>query len=421
MNRLRPAALRLAATLLVLLLARPALADGDDAPRQRRFGNVVYTLPAGWQVRGGRTYENVRPSDWSDRGDDGGDDFYPDLYFLPGDPFSGGTDALKAWAADKLKSAAPLDDDQIVEVGDAWVDPHNITGPRLLIGTALIRQKPDENGEGRPEAALPFVALRAGGRADLLCAVLDPRHADKPHLDAALKAMGDLLEGAAFVSTGAKPLEPPATPGGYDGVYWGTWLRQGFGMDFMMTLDAVHERFTLFADGTFADGLAPGGPFAFDYAAATMTHTDSVGTYALGTDDDGKPALVLSYADGRTDHIAVDDDGDLRYGQAYLSRVGLPPDGWTFEGSRSYQYYVATGSAMAGNAGGASGGGTTTFHPDGTAASDGWHGFTMSGEVGDTRTSAAGYNEKPTAVGRYASRAARSPSPTPPARRRRGT
>ena len=407
----RPA-LRLAAIALALVLARPALgeSDRDAGPRQRRTGNVVYTLPAGWETRDGSNdaevpFHNARPADWMERDDHGGDGFYPDLYFLPGAPFRGDTEALKAWAAERIKSGADVDADEVVVVGDDWVDPKVTSGPRLLIGSAVVRSKDDRTGEptGGVREALPFAVVRAGSRADLVYAEVDDDHLDKAHLGEAVTAMAELLADAKFLSLGATPLEPAPTPGDYDGYYWGTYLTQNFGMDMMMTMSVVHVSYALFPDGTFTRDLPPGGMTRFDYADAVLTHTPDVGTYRRGTDADGEPVVELHYASGETDALSVEEGGGLRDDQAYLSAVGLPPDGWTFEGSRSYTYYAAFGSQMMGNGGSASGGGTTTFHPDGTATSDGWHGVSATyGGGGDVTTSVAGHGEKATQVGRYA-------------------
>ena len=412
----RPRAL-LAALLCAaaLLPARPARAgDDDDKPRPRRAGNVVYVLPAGWESsdgrnRAGEPHHNLRPSDHPDRPDaeGGGAAFYPDLYLLPGAPLTGGADALKAWAADRITTGADVGEGETVKVlPDKWVDANNPAGPRVIFGLAATT-RPGDDGVTR---VLPFVALKVAGRAELAYADVSRRDAglagdgSPDRQPDAVEALAALVDSMTFLNLGAAPLEPPPAPGHLDGVYRGSELFWTVGMNAQMVATVTHPTKTFFADGTFADGLPPGGLNGFDYAAASMAHTADVGTYRRSADPEGRPTVVLSYASGETQTLTAGDEtlpDAVIDGATVLTPVGVAPDGWTFDGRRSTGFTMTSGFAGSGTFSAVSGGSSVTFRADGTAESDRWSSFTSTTTTGDATVGAAGADEAPTTKATY--------------------
>ena len=307
--------------------------------------------------------------------------------------------------------AAVPEGETVKVIEDKWIDAKNATGPRTLFGLAATTRD-DGNGGTEIARVLPFIALRAGGRAELAYADVAREHAGlvgetgENHQPEAVEALAALVDSATFVGLGAEPLEPPPVPGDLDGVYRGTSIFWTVGMNAQMVADVTHPTITFFADGTFADGLPPGGLNGFDYADAAMSHTDEVGTYRRSTNANGGPTVELHFASGEVEEYAGS-DGSLpgavtRPDGTILVPVGVAPDGWTFDGERSTSFVQTTGFAGSGTFSAVSGGSSIRFRKDGTAESDRWSAFSSNTETGDARTGAAGANESPVAPARYA-------------------
>ena len=185
--------------------------------------------------------------------------------------------------------------------------------------------------DGDPDRLIGLIALRNGGRAELLAA-----EAETPEgLKAGMADLAAVAEDARFVSAGAAPLEPPAAPGPLAGIWGGshTTLGNELGADLTLQLVSRTEsrRYTFYPSGHFAAGVSDGvgGVGAFVYDDAVARRTDDVGTYRVGPE-----AVALSYASGRTAELAR--QGELlRDGPVLLAPLRIPPDGFTFDGTTS--------------------------------------------------------------------------------------
>ena len=360
----KPHPTRLWSALLVACVAVPAWAG-----ELRRAGNVVFTPPAGWEVADLEVGPDdlpmavLRPDDWLDLDD-------PISIHLPyGEPFSGMTDALRAWGDGRLRKHLDLDDDERYEPL-AWQDANNVAGPRLLLGGGKVVDADD----GDLEEIIVAVLLRAGSRADVAFVEVDagPSETLEARIRAHTAKLLEIVGGFAFVSAGATPpLSGPPVPGAYDGYYWGNYIMWMTGMDGMMDSQLVDRSYTLRPDGTFYDGLPPGGLAAFDYDRLAMEHTDSVGHYVRGKDADGEDALVLRYASGEVDTLDITEGGGLRDGQAYLHQARVPADGFTFAGTRSYLNHTGLAAGIGGSAS-VTTANSVTFRPDGTFGREGF-------------------------------------------------
>jgi hypothetical protein len=334
--------------LLAWLVASPALA-GDSA-EPRRFGNVIFQLPAGWDTWVHNEGEADVPVARLQNDDDDADD--PDVLIALGEPFSGDTAALQAWAAKRLNDYCDADE-RFEPAG--WKAMHNPTGARILIGGGRIV----DAGDGDLEELVVAAVFRAGDRAELIFVRLPRREAEVQAARASTLLSGH-VESLAFVSLGAKPLLGAPTPGPYEGLWWGSRLdlvpEIGGGLSTRMS----HATYTFRRDGTFYDGIPPGGIHDFDPAALAMTHTQDVGHYHVVGD-----IVQLRYASGETDELDITDSGGLQDGGRLMFRVRVPPDGFRFAGARYTVRYTPLAAGI-GESAGVSSSSTMRFARDGT-------------------------------------------------------
>jgi hypothetical protein len=168
-----------------------------------------------------------------------------------------------------------------------------------------------------------------------------------------------MIEGARYVSEGAKPLLPPPEPGPLQGLYWGYSTFWMMGLDGMMSLQLDHQFLVFWPDGRFYEGSPPQGLSAFDPGPAQGIGDMSWGNYRI----DG-PALRLAYASGEMSDLTLNGESLVR-GDATLYPVAPLADGTKVNGSLSTFFYsgFTPGSGLEG---GVSASSYTLFNPDGT-------------------------------------------------------
>ena len=326
--------------MLALLFALPAAAE------TRQHGNVIFDLPEGWRI--GKVRQDGTQVIWSDLPDDACQTCA--IYIATGDA---GTVALDAYlTAQTLRFAEPAEaGPQVEPMASEMVNIHGRPG-------GMQGQKVD----GKLQI---LIAVQLFGRMELIgfeTPGSDPDTATE-NLRIFERDVMPMIEGARFVSEGAKALMPAPQPGARQGVYWGTSTWWSLGLDGMMQMQIDHRWLTFWPDGLFYDGTPPAGIGAFDRASALARGDMSWGSYR---EAGGK--LVLSFASGEVQELAVTDAG-LETGGNTLWLIEPLPDGTKINGSISTMFYSGF-SPGSGVSGGASASSLTEFHPDGSWTRD---------------------------------------------------
>lgn len=321
---------------LIASLAAPLAAE------TRQHGNVVFDIPAGWQL--GATQEDGTLILWSDLPDDECE--FCRIFITPGTRTTGRADT---WVETQTRRFIDEDDTPAI--------------------TTLV--KPEiTNLKGRPAAMLGqkvdsdlqiLFAIQLFGRMELIgfeASAYD--EADVAEGMAVFQRdVAPMVESARFVSEGAKPLLPTPGPGPLTGLYWGYSTYWSMGLDGMMSMQLDHHFLVFWPDGRFYDGTPPQGLSAFDPAPQLDRGDMSWGSYRVEGD-----SLTLSYASGETADLALNGDS-LVLGEATLYPVEPLPDGTRIDGSLSTFFYsgFTPGSGLEG---GVSASNYTVFNPDGS-------------------------------------------------------
>ena len=161
-----------------------------------------------------------------------------------------------------------------------------------------------------------------------------------------------------FVSEGAEPLLPAAEPGEVEGVFRGYAMRVAVGAGGMGTLAPSYRTIVFWRDGHFYDGTPPDGLRPIDGDALILSGDPDFGTYREGRRD-----LTLTFADGRVETAARQDDGWL-LGDRDLQPVTPLEDGARIDGTISQMQFggFTVGSGISGGLAASS---VTRFTQDG--------------------------------------------------------
>ena len=355
--------LRFAACAVIAFAAFLSAVPPADAGERRRAGNIVFTLPDGWEAaeleRGpdDRPVTVLRPEDWIH------DDDAVSIWLPRGAPRPDGEDALRAWATEAIAASLDLDDDERLDT-TSWNQPGEAGPNAPLLGLLYVTDTDDD----RRKSAVVAVLIPAGDRVEVAYVTVRNRGDTAEIRDALQRSATTLLSTVAefaFISTGAAPLLPPPQPGLLDGVWWGVGLIWLPGLDGVMTSRLQEYIYVFRPDGRFFDGIPPGGADTMDDPEVALRHTGDMGQYEVRGD-----TLLLRYASGERDEIDID-GALLRDGQAVIRQVRVPADGFRFAASRDYIQHTGL-SAGIGESASVSSANTITFRPDGTFGRDGF-------------------------------------------------
>lgn len=329
-------------TAIAGLLAQPATVLAPLTPGQHQFGNVVFTLPEGWNL--GRDTGGIQVIT-SDLPDDLCGYCY--IYVSAGFPAGGSlTDFLIAHQS------------QFADDADAAASVELMSPPDLLAFS------------GHPAAMMGItigsdfqvlVAYDLGDRYELLA--FEGYGYDQDALNEGIgvfsESVSPMFDSLQFVSAGGQSLLPAPMPGSLSGMYWGTSLEQSFGLDMMIRYDLAQHRFFFWPDGQFYDGSPPMGLLPLDRMRLLSTADPDFGVYR----QQGSQVL-LTYATGKTLTLTMS-GADLTYDDLTLSLTPLLADGSRFSGTISSFYYSGF-TPGAGVEGGVSFWSETTFYQDGS-------------------------------------------------------
>jgi hypothetical protein len=203
---------------LATCLALPVAAE------TRQHGNVIFDIPAGWKL--GATQDDGTLILWSDLPNDECE--YCRIYITPGFRATGRADT---WARTQTRRFIDLDETPEIT---PLVQPEvmNLKGrPAAMLG-----QKVDSDLQ-------ILFAIQLFGRMELIG--FEASAYDEADLTEGMtvfqRDVVPMIEGARYVSEGAKPLLPPPEPGPLQGLYWGYSTFWMMGLDGMMSLQLDHQ------------------------------------------------------------------------------------------------------------------------------------------------------------------------------------
>ncbi|MFZ1467707.1 MAG: hypothetical protein WAT09_01890 [Paracoccaceae bacterium] len=319
------------------LLALPNVVTAET----HQHGNLIFDIPVGWTA--GAVHDDGSLTLYSDLPND--ECAYCYIYIATGDA---GTVPMDIYLnAQTLRFVEP-DGDKAPQVQPMASEMVNISGrPGGLQGQTV---------DGHLQI---LVAVQLSGRMELIG--FETSASDETETTADLRIFErdvmPLIEGARYVSEGAKALLPEPQPGSRIGVYWGASTWWTLGLDGMMQMQIDHRWLTFWPDGLFYDGTPPAGTSEFDTPAALAKGDMSWGSYR---EEDGK--LILSFASGEIEELAVEGDG-LGSASNVLWPIDPLADGTRINGSISTMFFSGF-SPGSGVSGGVSSSSVTEFHPD---------------------------------------------------------
>jgi hypothetical protein len=343
-------------TLAFLVAAGPAFAD----PIQH--GNVIVDLPPGWS--GGAVGDDGTLTLLSDLPDDLCEFCY--AYIATGSALGTRPDHFLATQVIRF-----IDDDETP-------DRSIVQGPKAI------------TAGGHPAA---LMAQRVGGDMQILFAIQLAGRVELMAFEGPAEDPGDaastlgvfqhdiapMFENARFISEGAEPLFPPATPGPLGGSYWGFSTGWTIGLDGQMQMTLNHTFLTFWPDGHFYDGTPPDGTRTLDPAALLARADPHWGSYAVAGN-----AVTLAFADGSRRKLTVAGQGLDDNGTA-LQRIDLIGDGARVAGI--IDAFNFTGfTPGTGVSGGVATQSSLVLDTDGTWARSGWAGATGTFESGGDLT-----------------------------------
>ena len=305
----------------------------------RQFGNVIFPTVPGWSDPGGDGHVSMS----SDLPDDRCE--FCRIMVGPGETARG---SLTSW---------------LTRNRYAFIDEDDREGFDIL-------QPAEASTLGAREAAM--MAMSDGSEMQFLIAIrAGPEFAltgfraysSEPELvEDNLKVMtGTFLAWLSllrFRSEGAPSLLPAPSPGGMDGLWWGTRTDTTLGMDMMMRMDTSHRRIMFWPDGTFFEGTPPQGTARPDRAALDKALLTEWGNYT----EQGN-TITLTFNDGHSE--VLERNGESWSGWGYdMFQVTPLADGARLDGSISWMYYSGFAPAS-GVSGGVSSSSLTVFYPDG--------------------------------------------------------
>ena len=220
------------------------------APDRTRWGNLVFTLPAGTEPDGDRMGRDELPVIHLDDGDDA----TPDLRLLGG---AGGADAASEAAAAawvERRAAGLTEGDWTAETATPMQWHTRADG--VTAGLARFRVL---DGRGRVRAFFNVVAVldAAAARVDAVALPVAAEDvSERPGVvQEALGRMAAFLDGCELATRGATTL-PPARRGPLDGYHWGSSMRTSAVYGGGINTHFTYRRFTFFLNGRFMMRLA---------------------------------------------------------------------------------------------------------------------------------------------------------------------
>ena len=305
----------------------------------RQFGNVIFPTVPGWSDPGGDGHVSMS----SDLPDDRCE--FCRIMVGPGETARG---SLTSW---------------LTRNRYAFIDEDDREGFDIL-------QPAEASTLGAREAAM--MAMSDGSEMQFLIAIRAGSefaltgfraYSSEPELvEDNLKVMtGTFLPWLSllrFRSEGAPSLLPAPSPGGMDGLWWGTRTDTTLGMDMMMRMDTSHRRIMFWPDGTFFEGTPPQGTARPDRAALDKALLTEWGNYT----EQGN-TITLTFNDGHSE--VLERNGESWSGWGYdMFQVTPLADGARLDGSISWMYYSGF-TPGSGVSGGVSSSSLTVFYPDG--------------------------------------------------------
>ncbi|MFK7959098.1 MAG: hypothetical protein AB8G96_01110 [Phycisphaerales bacterium] len=333
-----------------------APADATGRPL-RQWGNLIFPLPLGWEMRVDDGVAELRPEDWTDL------DSYLEILILPGAERSGDVAGLRAWAAGQVRAYVQREEESHTAEMMAWRPTVTPAGKAVQLAAAAVR---DDDGD--LEDVLVMAAFQRGGRADVIVAI-PSRTEDVAQHSRTFESFVATIESAA---ERGRPLVGAPVGGPLRGMYWGTRIAYGMNFDATMRMDVVHHMYVFWPDGRFSEDVPPEGINQFDAVALADTHGHMLGNYYVRGD-----AVILHYATGEVETLEIDGDV-LVDGRARMHVTQLAPDGYALVGKRQWLYY----SGFAAMEGGIGAGGTVAFRADGTFTNSRWSGASGSFDSG---------------------------------------
>ncbi len=318
---------------VVMMTATAALAE------MRQFGNVIFPTVPGWSDPGGDGHVAMR-SELPD-----GRCEFCRIMVGPGEVARG---SLTSWLI--RNRLAFVDEDErkdfkVVQEAKA---------------TTLDSREAAMMAVGDGSEVQFLVAIRAG--AEFALTGFAAPSGDAGEARANLEYVGSTympwLSLLRFRSEGAPSLLPAPSPGGMNGLWWGSRVDTSLGMDMMMRMDTSFRRIMFWPDGTFYEGTPPQGTAAPNRAALEKARLTGWGNYARRDQ-----TIVLSFIDGHGE--VLERNGAAWSGWGYdLYPVTPLADGSRLDGSISSAYYSGF-SPGSGVSGGVSSASQTIFRPDG--------------------------------------------------------
>ena len=317
------------------MVATPASAE------LRQFSNVIFPTVPGWSDPGGDDYVSMS----SDLPDDRCE--FCRIMVGPGEAARG---SLTNWLTDHRF---------------AFVDEDEREGFEIM-------QPAEASNLGSREAAMMaikdgseiqfLIAIRAGSEFALTGFRAYNGSSEPEQIEDNLNVMTSTylpwLALLRFRSEGAPSLLPPPSPGGMNGLWWGSRTDTSLGMDMMMRTDISHRRIMFWPNGTFYEGTPPQGTAIPDRAALEKALLTEWGNYSEQGD-----TVVLNFIDGNSEKL--ERSGESLSGWGYeMYQVTPLADGTRLDGGISWMYYSGF-VPNSGVAGGVSASSYTTFFPDG--------------------------------------------------------
>jgi hypothetical protein len=322
----------------LLMLSLPMSAE------TRQHGNIIYDVPSGWNV--GAVRDDGTLILWSDLPDDECE--FCRIYIGTSTQTGGRADN---WVVTQSTRFTDPDEEEAPEV-------EQIAPPELfsLKGRPAARMGQMVDGDLQS-----LFSVQLFGRMELVG--FEAPASDEAELSTAINVMlrdlVPLLEGARFVSEGAKPLMPTPQPGDLQGVWWGTTTWWSMGLDGMMKMEIDHHWLTFWPDGTFYDGTPPLGTAPFDQAERLASGDMDWGSYRQDGD-----RLILSYASGVVETLTAD-GARFTIGDRVMDPITPLADGTKINGVVS-TLFVSGFTPGIGMSGGMTAMTDTTYHPDGS-------------------------------------------------------
>lgn len=325
---------RLTALLMGIALWGPAAVSAE--PHQ--FGNIVYDLPDTWYLGRDDDGWQVLLSDY----DDGPCEF---CYIHLSESQDATGDLLGFSRANFLRFVDEDDQDGY----EMFSGPELTSVAGIPVAMTLAQDSRDF------QIVLTF---DLGDRYEMVAFEGEGGDDTEASLQYFQTSILPMFEGLRFVSEGAPSLLPEPVPGGLSGVYWGWYQYTTFGLDGMTSLEIDFEVLVFYRNGTFYYGTPPLGVRPFDREALMRAADPNHGSYF----ENGN-TVDLYFANGTREQL-------IRYGDGWefdgteVSLVQTPPDGSRLDGTIEWFFFSGFTPGI-GLQGGVSGGGDTTFYPDG--------------------------------------------------------